>query len=242
MVAIENGQGGFLDQDGLLNDLTGRHIGGKPAGVGGVGFLRGTKLRHFHQRDPVGHVPAAGLLGSQLRQAGQGRQRVLPQFDALPGVERGQVWSAEDVVAKRATLGRRVILLVETANWKGTGTALAMAEQDREVTLVTDAPLVMVEMARTAADFPALARLRELGVTLLTEHVMLEWHGNGATVQVNGGKPLRIDGDCLVMATTKVSERWLADEISSATIGDASAARTAAMAIYDGRKWGMGVC
>ena len=171
----------------------------------------------------------------------KGFQRGLPEFDALPGLEHGQVWSAEDVMAKRAALGKRVILLDETANWKGTGTALAMAEQGHQVTLVTGAPLVMAEMARTAADFPARARLRELGVTLLTEHVMLEWHGDGATVQVNGGKPVRIDGDSLVMATTNVSERWLADDTGSATIGDASAARTAAMAIYDGRKWGMGV-
>jgi hypothetical protein len=109
------------------------------------------------------------------------------------------------------------------------------------VTIVTGAPLVMAEMARTAADFPARARLRELGVTMLTEHVMLEWHGNGATIQVNGGAPYRLDGDCLVMASTNVSERWLADETGAATIGDATAARTAAMAIYDGRTWGMSI-
>jgi 2,4-dienoyl-CoA reductase-like NADH-dependent reductase (Old Yellow Enzyme family)/thioredoxin reductase len=171
----------------------------------------------------------------------KGFQRGLPQFDALPGVERGSVWSAEDVMAKRASLGKRVILLDETANWKGTGTALAMAEQGHEVTLVTGAAVVMAEMSRTAADIPARARLRELGVQVLTEHVMLEWHGTGATVQANGGRPHRIEGDCLVMAATNVSERWLSDETGAATIGDATAARTAAMAIYDGRKWGMGV-
>jgi NADPH-dependent 2,4-dienoyl-CoA reductase/sulfur reductase-like enzyme len=169
----------------------------------------------------------------------KGFQRGLPQFDVLPGVERGQVWSAEDVMARRATLGKHVLLLDETANWKGTGTALAMAEQGHQVTMVTGAALVMAEMARTAADIPARARLRELGVTLLTEHVMLEWHGDGATVQVSGGKPYRIDSDCLVIAATNVSERWLADETGSATIGDATAARTAAMAIFEGRKWGM---
>jgi 2,4-dienoyl-CoA reductase-like NADH-dependent reductase (Old Yellow Enzyme family)/thioredoxin reductase len=171
----------------------------------------------------------------------KGFQRALPQFDALPGVERGQVYSAEDVMAKRATLGKRVVLLDETANWKGTGTAIAMAEQGHEVTVVTGSPVVMAEMARTAADLQARARLRELAAVLLTEHVMLEWHGDGATVQASGGKPYRIDADTLVMASTNVSERWLADETQNATIGDATAARTAAMAIYDGRKWGMNV-
>jgi 2,4-dienoyl-CoA reductase-like NADH-dependent reductase (Old Yellow Enzyme family) len=170
---------------------------------------------------------------------GAGFQRGLPHFDALPGVDRGGVWSAEDVLAKRATLGKRVILLDETSNWKGTGTALWMAEQGHAVTVVTGAATVMAEMSRTAADLPARARLRSLGATLLTEHVMLEWHGTGATVQASGGKPYHIGGDTLVIAGTNKSERWLADETGHATIGDATAARTAAMAIYDGRKRGM---
>ncbi len=67
----------------------------------------------------------------------------------------------------------------------------------------------MSEMSRTAADLQARARLRELGAVLLTEHVMLEWHGNGADVQASGGKAYRIDADTLVIAATNVSERWL---------------------------------
>lgn len=171
----------------------------------------------------------------------KGFQRARPQFDALPGVERGNVWSAEDVMAKRATPGQRVALLDETANWKGTGTALFLAEKGHQVTIVTGAVTVMAEMARTAADYQARARLRELGAALLTEHVMLEWHGDGATVQATGGKPYRIDADSLVIAGTNVSERWLADATGHASVGDANAPRTAAMAIYEGRKWGMEV-
>jgi hypothetical protein len=159
----------------------------------------------------------------------------------LPGIERGNVWSAEDVMAKRARLGKRIVLLDETANWKGTGTAIWLAEQGHDVTVVTGAVVVMAEMARTAADLQARARLRELGATLLTEHVMLEWHGNGADVKANGGLSYHISADSLVIAATNVSERWLSDETGHATIGDATAARTAAMAIYEGRKWGMEV-
>jgi 2,4-dienoyl-CoA reductase-like NADH-dependent reductase (Old Yellow Enzyme family) len=171
----------------------------------------------------------------------KGFQRGMPQCDALPGHDAGNVYSAEDVMAKRASLGRSVIVLDETANWKGAGTAIHMAEMGLNVTLVTGALVVMGEMSRTAADLPARARLRELGATLLTEHVMLEWAGDGAIVQASGGKPYRIDADTLVIAATNVSERWLSDETGHGTIGDATAARTAAMAIYDGRKWAMGV-
>ncbi len=171
----------------------------------------------------------------------KGFQRAMPHVDELPGVSRGHVSSAEDVMAKRTAPGRRVILLDETANWKGTGTAIFLAEQGHEVTVVTGSTIVMAEMARTSADTQARMRLRELGATLLTEHIMLEWHGDGATVQAYGGKPYRISADDLVIAGTNVSERWLADETGHATIGDATAARTAAMAIYEGRKWGMEV-
>ena len=76
---------------------------------------------------------------------------------------------------------------------------------------------------------------------LLSEHVMLEWHGNGATVQAYGGAPYRIDGDRLVIAGDQCVGAWLADETGCGSIGDATAARTAAMAIYEGRKWAMAV-
>ena len=83
-------------------------------------------------------------------------------------------------MAKRAQLGKRVLLLDETANWKGTGTAIWMAEQGHAVTVVTGSAMVMAEMARTSSDMQARARLRELGAVLLSEHVMLEWQGDGA--------------------------------------------------------------
>ena len=170
---------------------------------------------------------------------GKGFQRALPEHDELPGIARGNAASAEDVMARIARPGKRVIILDETANWKGGGVALTLAEAGHEVTIVTGATVVMAEMARTNADGQFRARLRELGAKILTETVMLEWHGDGATVQTYGGKPERIAADTLVVAATNVSERALGDELAAPTIGDATAARTAAMAIYEGRKLAM---
>ena len=78
---------------------------------------------------------------------------------------------------------------------------------------MTGAPAVMVEMARTNADIQLRARMRELGVRMMTETVMREWHGDGATVEPFGGKPERIAADTLVVAATNVSERALGDEL-----------------------------
>jgi NADPH-dependent 2,4-dienoyl-CoA reductase/sulfur reductase-like enzyme len=172
---------------------------------------------------------------------GKGFQRAMPEHDALPGIERGNVASAEDVMARIARPGRRVIVLDETANWKGAGVALTLAEGGHEVTVVTPAPAVMTEMARTNADIQLRSRLRELGVIMRTETILREWYGNGAAIQPFGGSTEHIAADTLVVAATNVSEHALGDELGAPMIGDAIAARNAAMAIYEGRKLAMGL-
>lgn len=170
---------------------------------------------------------------------GQGFQRALPEFDRLPGLERGNVWTAEDVMSRVARPGKRVLVLDETANWKGGGTALLLAEAGHEVTVVTPAASMMLEMARTNADTQMRTRLRQLGAKIVTDAAVREWHGDGATIFCFGGPDERIAADCLVIAATNVSESGIAEELGVPAIGDAVAARTAVMAIYEGRKLAM---
>ena len=74
-----------------------------------------------------------------------------------------------------------------------------------------------------------------------TETILREWHGDGATVQPFGGATARIAADTLVVAATNASEHALGDDLGAPLIGDAVAARNAAMAIYEGRKLAMGI-
>lgn len=170
---------------------------------------------------------------------GRGFQRALPELEALPGLERGNVWSAEDVMGRTARLGKRVLVLDETANWKGGGTALSLAEAGHEVTIVTPAASVMAEMARTHAEVNLRVRLRQLGAKLITEAAVREWHGDGATIFCFGGPDERLPADSLVIAATNVAESGISEELGAPAIGDAVAARTAVMAIYEGRKLAM---
>jgi hypothetical protein len=177
---------------------------------------------------------------------GRGFQRSFPDNDALPGIERGNAWSAEDVMRGAARLGKRVIVLDETANWKGGGTALHLAEAGHQVIVVTPASSVMFEMARTNADILVRQRLRDLGARLIGDAAIREWHGDAATVASFGGPDERIAADALVIAATNVSERQVsegldAQAIGHRDIGDAVAARTAVMAIYEGRKAGIAI-
>ena len=186
------------------------------------------------------------ILATGSQPGGDGFQRFLPHFDKLPGVDRGNVWTAEEVMSRQARLGPRVIVLDEGANWKGGGTALHIAEAGHRVTVVTPAASVMMEMARTNADVQLRQRLRQLGAVLITEAAIREWHGDAADITVFGGKDMRIEADSLVLSTTNSADTALADALSATTvpyrmIGDAVAARTAVMAIYEGRKLAMNI-
>jgi pyruvate/2-oxoglutarate dehydrogenase complex dihydrolipoamide dehydrogenase (E3) component len=184
------------------------------------------------------------ILATGSQPTGEGYQRPLPHLDGLPGVERGNVCSAEAVMAREARPGRQVILLDEGANWKGGGTALALAEAGHEVTIVTPAGMVAKEVERTAADIPIRKRLRELGARFVTDAAVREWRGDAAVVTRFAGADEVVPADTLVIAACNRPEDGLARELAGAVldvraVGDCVAARTAAMAIYEGRRLGM---
>ncbi|MGQ0610037.1 MAG: oxidoreductase [Paracoccaceae bacterium] len=172
-----------------------------------------------------------------------GFQRWQPQHARLPGIDAGGVWSPEAVLRREARLGDAVVVYDEGSNWRGVGTAWALAEQGKKVVIVTPEPFVGREIARTAADGAARRRLAELGARFLTEHCLTRWHGNGVTVQnMLTGQQEVIAASALVMATTnKAFDPWPEAFAGKAThrIGDCAAPRLAAYAFYEGRALGL---
>lgn len=168
-----------------------------------------------------------------------GFQRWQPQHARLPGIEAGGVFSPEAVLRREARLGDTVIVYDEGSNWRGVGTAWALAEQGKQVVIVTPEPFVGREIARTAADGAARQRLAQLGARFLTEHCLTRWHGNGVTVRnMLTGQEEVIAASALVMATTnKAFDPWPEAFAGKAThrIGDCTAPRLAAYAFYEGR-------
>jgi NAD(P)H-nitrite reductase large subunit len=199
----------------------------------------------FEPAGVVAHGADEVILATGSQPSGNGFQRFMPHMDELPGIENGNVHAAEDVMARRAARpGKRVIVLDEGANWKGAGTALFLAEQGHEITIVTPAATVMSEMSRTNADIQLRQRLRQLGARLITEAFIARWHGDAATVVALGADEETIAADSLVLATTNVADTALADGLAGMSfyaVGDAVAARTAVMAIYEGRKIAMAI-
>jgi 2,4-dienoyl-CoA reductase-like NADH-dependent reductase (Old Yellow Enzyme family)/thioredoxin reductase len=171
-----------------------------------------------------------------------GFQRALPHLDRLPGIDHGQVWSTEEVMGRSARLGDRVVILDEGGNWRGCGTAWHLAEQGKQVALVTPDPMIGKELQRTAADFPLRRRLATLGVEFIVESAILAWSEAGARiVSLLDGSERLIAADSLVLATANRAEDRLVRALERAdvavrAIGDCVAPRQAAYAIYEGRK------
>jgi 2,4-dienoyl-CoA reductase-like NADH-dependent reductase (Old Yellow Enzyme family)/thioredoxin reductase len=167
-------------------------------------------------------------------------QRALPQFDSIPG--GGDVMSAEAVMAREARPGKRVIVLDDCGNWKGCGTAWKLAEDGHDVTIVTPDALVGKELQRMAVDLPLRRALAGFGVRFLTESAIVNWDGTTARIaSLLTGQEQALEADTLVYAATSIAaddlSRRLAElAIDFTAIGDCTAARQAAFAIYDGRK------
>ena len=187
------------------------------------------------------------IVATGSQPAGTGFQRGLAHQDAIEGVTGANVWSIEDVMGKRAQLGKRVLLVDDTGDWRGGGTAWHLAEQGHEVTLVTGWPMVGFWIQRTAGDGKLRSRLAQLGAHCYTESGVVAWHGDGATVRnLLDGTEQRLPADALVLATTNLSEDSLLQELPGSglavrAVGDAVAPRLAVHAIYEGRVAGMNV-
>lgn len=163
----------------------------------------------------------------------------------MPGIENGNVFTVEAVMAWQARPGSRVLLLDEGGGWRGCGTAWKLAEDGHQVTIVTPDPFVGKELQRTAADVPMRQALRKLGVEWIVESSIAEWRGNGAVLLDHNTAERRfVEADALVTATANFAADWLSPGLAERglkthLIGDCAAPRQAPYAFFDGRKAGL---
>ena len=199
------------------------------------------RLNTFLDADEIATHPAdTVILATGSLPDETGFQRWLPHLPALPGIETPGVWSPEAVMRREARLGDAVVVYDEGSNWRGVGTAWALAERGHQVTIVTPEAFVGKEISRTAADGAARRALARLGARFLTEHCLTRWHGNGVTVRnLLTGAEETLPASGLVMATTnRAFDPWPETFPGKAThrIGDCAAPRLAAYAFHEGRK------
>ncbi|MEM1298002.1 MAG: FAD-dependent oxidoreductase [Pseudomonadota bacterium] len=170
-------------------------------------------------------------------------QRWFPQAERLPGIENGHVYAPEEIMRREARIGDSVVVYDEGGHWRGLGTAWYLAEQGRQVTLVTADPYIGKEITRTSADIPLRARLAKLGVRFMTESVIAKWHGGRASVRTFlDGSTEDVPATALVMSTTNRAFEPLSSDLPDLDfhiVGDAAAPRQAPYAFHEGRKVGL---
>jgi NADPH-dependent 2,4-dienoyl-CoA reductase/sulfur reductase-like enzyme len=177
--------------------------------------------------------------------ANTGFQHGLPTRPSLPGVNRSNVYSVEDVLNRSAKLGKRVLLLDDTGTWRGVGTAWYLAERVHAVTIVTSDPYVGQGITRTATDIPVRERLRTLGVRFMTESAVDEWLGDAAIIMdLMTAEKQKLPFDTLVLSTPNKPFNNLEEELRNSArefylIGDCVSARQAYAAIFEGRRLGL---
>jgi 2,4-dienoyl-CoA reductase-like NADH-dependent reductase (Old Yellow Enzyme family) len=172
-----------------------------------------------------------------------GFQRSFPHVTKLPGADRDNVCTAHDVLDGRVTPGTRVLLLDDINGWwPASGTALHLAQQRHQVTVVTASEKAGAALDYTMTGDTLRERFAKYGVEVLLATAVEEWKGTTARLMnLYTGESEEREFDSLVLATTNTPEDRLTKELAGSgievhTIGDAVAARSASMAFYEGRK------
>jgi hypothetical protein len=183
------------------------------------------------------------VLATGSRPSREGFQRSLPHVAALPGAGQENVTTVHDVLEGTVVPGSRVLLLDDINGWwPASGTALHLAQDRHQVTVVTAA-----EKAAGAPDLSLTGdttreRFAKFGVEVLLARVLTRWSGTTATIaDLYTGEAEEREFDNLVLACTNTPDDRLTAELADSgleirTLGDAVAARSAGMAIYEARK------
>lgn len=203
-----------------------------------------TRLNCYLDADEIAEFAADHvILATGALPDESGFQKAMPHVPALPGVGGGGICTAEDVMARAARPGSRVIVLDEGGAWRAIGTAWKLAQDGHVVTIVTPDAMVAQDLQRSATDGPARRTLAGLGVRFVVESAITRWHaGQGAeVVSLLTGKAEEIAADTLVLAAGVRADTELAAVLRTIgrvpiLIGDALAPRNAAAAIHEGRK------
>jgi 2,4-dienoyl-CoA reductase-like NADH-dependent reductase (Old Yellow Enzyme family) len=185
---------------------------------------------------------AVVIVATGARPARAGFQRALPLVDRLPGVDASDVFAIHDVLDGTALPGGRVLVLDDVGDWRGLGTALYLAEQGHDVTILTAAPVVAGGLFHSAADAPLRKRFALAGGLSITSACVLGWQDGAASVRSTlTGELSSIAADALVIAETPLAQSALAGELRERSlafeeIGDCVAPRRASLAFFEGRQ------
>lgn len=161
----------------------------------------------------------------------------------IPGWERENVYTYEDVILGKARLGEKVLILDDFSDRVAPGIAELLAEQGKKVEIITGRSSITEPNLTIWQDtFFMMPRLDELGVKITPFTWVKKITESGATCfSVFSGREYDVEADNLIMVTMKYSNTELCDLLKKRgvawhLIGDAKAPRFIWNATHDGYK------
>lgn len=164
---------------------------------------------------------------------------------ALPGADRANVFTPEQILEEGARPSGRVLILDELRDHAGPAIAELLARSGAQVEIISSNHLVLGEsMFRGGMQFQVIPILRALGVQMTAEHYIKEIGDGRVTlfdVMTNTESVREIDAVVLLTMRNSlglVLERELIGKVPQVyAIGDAAAPRGLYEAVYDGQRF-----
>lgn len=160
-------------------------------------------------------------------------------------LEGAHVVTADDVIAGRVAVGKRVVIADNQRDWVGIGVAEMLAAQGHHVRLAVSG-LIPGEFLPNSVRDTGMARLFRAGVEVILYARLFGADGDTAYFQhITAREPMILEGvDTVVLAFGQTADRSLEFELADCgiethQIGDCLTPRTAEEAVYEGLKIGV---
>ena len=162
-----------------------------------------------------------------------------PRILSFPGSGSANVITAADALLGKADVGKSAAVI--GGGLVGCETALWLAKQGREVTIVEMLPDILYSPEAFVAD-PNELMLKDLliyhGVKKYTGAVLTSYEGNNAVVETSGGEEERVAADTLIIAAGYLPDDKLRDELRDSAyetyvLGDCKSVRDIKSAIWE---------
>lgn len=187
--------------------------------------------------------PDVAVLATGARPARDGRGAVTTE--PIPGWDQKHVCTYADVLLGEAVAGETILIVDELADRIAPGVAELLAEQGKQVTVLTRWPSLSPNLLWWLDAPFVMGKLDALGVGIIPNAWVREIGSEGASCyNVHSGRAFEVSADTIILSTMKYSNTHLVKVmkekgVDARLIGDARAPRWMWNATHDGYKAAM---
>jgi pyruvate/2-oxoglutarate dehydrogenase complex dihydrolipoamide dehydrogenase (E3) component len=211
-------------------------VPGKKETFGNLINYYGNEIKRLGVNLKLGTDADAGLIDAEKPEAVIIAAGAVPFYPDIPGLKSSNVVTSHDVLAGKAMVGQRVVVIGGSNT--GCETALLLAKKGKFVTVLRRGPVMAAESGWSMRRL-LMEELRSLGVTLLTKVEYKSINKDGVVI-IRDGKETLVPADSVVLSAGLKPLNSLVSELETKfksifIVGDCKEPRNAAEAIEEGR-------